>query len=231
MTVTQIHMSVIPQGSTIAGADGATGDAASAMAAASGSRPMTARPLLLTAGDVATVHVRALDAFGNLVVHGEDVHVLLQAEAIPELDEHLSTGGTVPSSKVTTYELGLHKGEATKTVFFELAGEHTLRLTKPSNEHVDVTSMARVKVSARKATKIDVCNIPEAGRAGLEFELVVLARDRYGNVDHTHEQEVSLNHDGHLPPGHTLDIENGGVVKLRNGRGRVRATHKLPPHT
>jgi len=148
-----------------------------------------------------------------------------------ELDEHLSTGGTVPSHNVTTYELGLRKGEATKTILFELAGEHSLRLTKPSNEHLDVTSMARIKVIARKASKIDVCNIPEAGRAGLEFELVVLARDRYGNVDHTHEQDVSLNHDGHLPPGHTLDIDNGGIVKLRNGRGRVRATHRLPPQT
>lgn len=231
MTVTKIHMSVTPQEPTSAGADVETGVAGSADSAGNGSRPMTARPLQLTAGDVATVHIRALDAFGNLVVHGEEIHVLLQAEAIPELDEHLSTGGTVPSHNVTTYELGLRKGEATKTILFELAGEHSLRLTKPSNEHLDVTSMARIKVMARKASKIDVCNIPEAGRAGLEFELVVLARDRYGNVDHTHEQDVSLNHDGHLPPGHTLDIDNGGIVKLRNGRGRVRATHRLPPQT
>jgi hypothetical protein len=233
LTVTQIHMSVVPQAPPTAGADGDNiGSAGSAAAAAAdGSRPMTARPLHLTAGDVALVHIRALDAFGNLVVHGEEIHVSLQAEAIPEVDEHLSTGGTVPSQKVTLYELALRKGEATKTILFELAGEHSFRLIKPSNQHVDVTSMARVKVSARKATQIDVCNIPEAGRAGLEFELVVLARDRYGNVDHSYEQDVSLNHDGHLPPGHTLDIENGGVVKLRSGRGRVRATHGLPSHS
>ena len=131
--------------------------------------------------------------------------------------------------KRQTYDLVLRKGEVTKTVLVELAGEHTLRLSEPSDEALDVSSMVRIRVLAQKATTIDVSNIPEAGRAGLDFELVVAARDKFGNVDETFEQEVSLNHDGHLPPGHTFSLEGDGVVKLKNGRGRVRASHTPPP--
>jgi len=73
------------------------------------------------------------------------VRVTLEAEAFPQLDDQLvATGGK--RQKVTTYELILRKGEAAKTVLVEMAGDHTLRLSKPSDDAIDVSGIARLKV-------------------------------------------------------------------------------------
>jgi len=169
-----------------------------------------------------------------VVVHSDDIHVTLEVEAFPQVDEQLSLAGGAPQQRVTTHALVLKKGETSKAVLVEVAGEHRLRLSEPSDRSVDVMATARVLVAPAKAVSLDLSNIPEAGKAGLDFELVVRARDKFGNIDDTFEQAVSLNHDG-LPPGHELILEGEGVVEgrveLKRGRGRVRAVRKLPPRT
>ena len=86
---------------------------------------------------------------------------------------------------------------------------------------------AAIRVCAAEAVTIDVVNIPEAGRAGLAFELVLHARDKFGNVDEAFEREVALDQDGNLPPGE-LTMEHAGVGRRERGRARMLVNRKPP---
>ena len=77
------------------------------------------------------------------------------------------------------------------------------------------------KVVAADAVSIDVVNMPEAGRAGVEFAFLVRALDKFGNVDEKFEREVTLDSDD-APPGMVLD--NEGRVRLVRGIGRSKCT-------
>ena len=69
----------------------------------------------------------------------------------------------------------------------------------------------RARVVAAEAASVEVVNIPEAGTAGVAFELVVHARDRFGNVDEAFEREVAIQHE--VPPGEELELPHAGVVQ------------------
>ena len=79
------------------------------------------------------------------------------------------------------------------------------------------SATARVRVVAAPAVSVDVVNIPERGRAGVDFELVVRALDQFGNVDEAFERDVTLDCDG---PG--FELPNGGVVNLARGMATLR---------
>ena len=102
-------------------------------------------------------------------MHSDDIHVTLEVEAFPQVDEQLSLAGGAPQQRVTTHALVLKKGETSKAVLVEVAGEHRLRLSEPSDRSVDVMATARVLVAPAKAVSLDLSNIPEAGKAGLDL--------------------------------------------------------------
>ena len=96
-----------------------------------------------------------------------------------------------------------------------------MQLKEPSLPNLDLESKARLKVVAADAVSIDVVNMPEAGRAGVEFQFLVRALDQFGNVDERFEREVALDSEG-APPG--MVLENEGRVKLLRGTGRSKCT-------
>ena len=53
------------------------------------------------------------------------------------------------------------------------------------------------------------------------MQLVVHARDMYGNVDETFEQEVAIDYDGQLPDGEELVLPKDGLVRLERGVQRL----------
>ena len=117
--------------------------------------------------------------------------------------------------------LTLSGGEASQRVPTRVAGELRLQLKDPSLPNLDLSSKARLQVIAAKAVSIDVVNMPEAGRAGVEFQLMVRALDQFGNVDDSFEREVTLDSDG-APPG--MSLQNGGVVRMVRGLGKCSAS-------
>ena len=60
-------------------------------------------------------------------------------------------------------------------------------------------------MAAAPAVSIDVVNMPEAGRAGVECAFLVRALDPYGNVDENFEREVTLDSDG-APPRNGVGV-------------------------
>ena len=222
--------------------------------------------LQVTAGDALHARVRVLDAYDNIVTASPPVHVTLEAELRPQLDEALCSASHDGAKK---HPLVVRAGRASTTLPTRVAGELLLRLVQPSLP-IDTTSSVRsVRVCAAEAVTIDVVNIPEvataptpcargaparrtfhqrtrptrtcqparcptkaplcrqAGRAGLAFELVLHARDKFGNVDEAFEREVALDQDGNLPPGE-LTMEHAGVVRLERGRARMLVNRKPP---
>ncbi len=203
-------------------AGGGAAAAAAAVAAAAG--PLPPLPTLpsgetqVRAGEEVLVAIKALDAYNNLVLH-QQCTFFLEAELRPNVDEAL-TNTLATREPPQRYMLQLSNGEATQRVPTRLAGELSLRLVQPSVLSIDLSATAKLKVVAAPAVSIDVVNIPEAGRGGIEFELVVRALDPYGNVDEHFEREVELDQDG-APPG--MLLQNKGVVKLTRGLGRCVA--------
>ena len=88
---------------------------------------------------------------------------------------------------------------------------------KATLENLKIVGTRKLKVAAAHAVSIDVVNMPEAGRAGVEFQLMVRALDQFGNVDDTFEREVALDSDG-APQGMVLQSE--GRVQMVRGMGR-----------
>ena len=117
--------------------------------------------------------------------------------------------------------LTLREGEAVQRVPTRVAGDLSLRLVQPSIANVDLSSRAKIKVVAAEAVSIDVVNMPEEGKAGVEFKFLVRALDQFGNVDESFEREVTLDSDG-APPG--MQLEQGGRVRLARGKGGCRCT-------
>jgi len=113
------------------------------------------------------------------------VRFYLEVGVEPLLDESLSTAAQRPREPPQKFLLQLEGGVASPRVKTEVAGDLTLKMTQPSQPTVEYGGSARIKVVAGKATSVDVLNIPEAGQAGSAFELVVLARDPFGNIDAT----------------------------------------------
>jgi len=181
------------------------------------SRPLT--PTSVTAGHDVLVSVKALDAYSNLVPQ-QEVSVFLEAELKPIYDENLTNANLSQQAKdpAQKYLLTLSNGEALQRVPTRVAGELTLRLVQASDPSIDASATRRLKVKAANAVSIDVVNMPEAGRAGVEFQLMVRALDQYGNVDETFAREVQLDSDG-APPG--MVIEKGGVVQMVRGLART----------
>ena len=176
--------------------------------------------------------MRALDAFDNLVDNAAgrqgELRLFLEVAVDPLLDESLSTAAQRPREPPQRYMLQLMGGVASQRVPTQVAGELTIRMAQPSHPTVEHGGAARIKVVAGKATSVDVLNIPEAGQAGQAFELVCLARDRFGNVDETFEKEVTIDYDGQLPNGDRLTLPNDGVVTLKKGLAKVRVGRGRP---
>ena len=152
-------------------------------------RPRT--PTTVTAGHDVLVSVKGLDAYMNLVPH-QEVTVFLEAELKPVYDDSLTNANLSQQAKEPPqrYLLTLSNGEAFQRVPTRVAGELTLRLVQASSPNIDITASRRLKVHAASAVSIDVVNMPEAGRAGVEFQLMVRALDQFGNVDDSFEREV-----------------------------------------
>jgi len=180
------------------------------------SRPLT--PTSVTAGHDVLVSVKALDAYSNLVPQ-QEVSVFLEVELKPIYDEALTNANLGHQAKepAQKYLLTLSNGEAMQRVPTRVAGEMILRLVQANDPSIDVTATRQLKVTAASAVSIDVVNMPEAGRAGVEFQLMVRALDQFGNVDETFEREVVLDSDG-APPG--MIIEAGGIVRMVRGLAR-----------
>ena len=166
--------------------------------------------------------VRALDAYNNLVPH-QECTVFLEAELKPTYDDalvntELSQHAREPPQK---YMLSLSGGEAFQRVPVTVAGELYLRLVQASLSSLDLSATRRLKVVAASAVSIDVVHMPEAGKVGVEFQLMVRALDQFGNIDEAFEREVTLDSDG-APPGMVLAKE--GKVRLVRGTGRCSCT-------
>ena len=198
-------------------ADGAGGPSSVAATGGEASgRPGT--PTSVTAGQDILVSVRALDAYMNLVPH-QEVTVFLEAELKPVYDENLVNANLSQHAKepAQKYLLTLSSGEAFTRVPTRVAGELFLRLVQPNVLNLDLSGTRRLKVAAATAVSIDVVNMPEAGRAGVEFQLMVRALDQFGNVDDSFEREVALDSDG-APRG--MVLQNEGRVQMVRGLGR-----------
>ena len=144
----------------------------------------------------------------------------LEVELRPKVDEAL-TNTLAAREPPQRYMLQLSNGEAHQRVPTRLAGELSLRLVQPSVLSIDLSATAKIKVVAARAVSIDVVNVPEAGRGGVEFSLLVRALDQYGNVDEAFDAEVvQLDREG-APPG--MVLQNDGIVKLTRGLGRCSA--------
>jgi len=176
-------------------------------------------PTEVRAGEDVVVSIKALDAFNNLVVH-QQCTFFLEVDLKPQIDETLTNAINVSHDLPQRYMLQLSQGEAIQRVPTRTAGEISLTLVQPSLRNVDVTSAARIKVAPAKAVTIDVVNMPEEGRAGLEFHLIVRALDQFGNVDESFDRSVTLDSDG-APPG--MALQNGGKVHLTKGIGKISA--------
>jgi len=75
---------------------------------------------------------------------------------------------------------------STRAVRVVAAGAVTIHVAQASPNHT-----ATYTVSSPPAPEtVHVSQIPEAGRTGLTFELLVHALDEHGNVDETFEREV-----------------------------------------
>ena len=156
------------------------------------------------------------------MVPQQECTVFLEAELKPVYDDsltntNLSQQAHEPPQK---YMLTLSQGEAFQRVPTRVAGDLLLRLVQPTIPNLDLSSQRRLKVVSAHAVSIDVVNMPEAGRAGVEFQLMVRALDQFGNVDETFERQVALDSDG-APPG--MVLENDGNVRLVRGLGRCSA--------
>lgn len=175
----------------------------------------------VTAGRDVIVSIKAIDAYNN-IVPAQQCTVFLEAELKPLYDEALTnTSRQAANEPPQRYMLTLNGGEATQRVPTRVAGELRLQLKEPSLPNLDLSSRARLKVVAADAVSIDVVNMPEAGRAGVEFQFLVRALDKFGNVDERFEREVALDSDG-APLG--MQLENDGRVKLVRGTGRSKCT-------
>ena len=167
-------------------------------------------PTQYAAGEEVVVRIRALDRHDNLV-KSQECWFTLEATTTPKLDHDLSSATTKaqPAATAQPYLLQLRNGVAEEYLTLTVAGEVSLRLTRPNVTSLDVSASAVLRVIAGKATSVDVVNIPEAATAR-SMQLVVHARDMYGNVDETFEQEVAIDYDGQLPDGEELVLPNDG---------------------
>lgn len=197
-------------------------NAAAAPAAADVAAPRPGSALSnVTAGTDVLVTVRAIDAYNN-VVPSSNCTVFLEAELKPTYDDALTNANLPPASEpAQKYLLTLSGGEAKQRVPTRVAGELKLQLKEPNQPNLDLTSRARVKIVPSSAVSIDVINMPEAGRAGVEFQFLVRALDQFGNVDESFERDVTLDSDN-APPG--MQLENDGRVKLVKGMAKARCT-------
>ena len=178
-------------------------------------------PTEVTAGKDVLVTIKAIDAYNN-IVPAQQCTVFLEAELKPLYDEALTNTSRQPANEPPQkYMLTLSGGEAMQRVPTRIAGSLALQLKEPSLPNLDLESKARLKVVAADAVSIDVVNMPEAGRAGVEFQFLVRALDQFGNVDERFEREVALDSEG-APPG--MVLENEGRVKLLRGTGRSKCT-------
>jgi hypothetical protein len=186
---------------------------------------ITESPAQVVAGTELQLRLRALDVHGNVSLSCT-CESTLEADVEPRVDDELaSSGSTRAQATMQPYLIKLDQGEANKVVHTSTAGKLTLRLTKLT-EPIDGSATFATQVVADKAVAIDVVKIPEAGRAGLDFELVVRAHDRFGNTDESFEKEVSLDHDNNVPVGSELLLQNHGLLKLTRGKARTRVTRK-----
>ena len=167
------------------------------------------------------MRIRALDRHDNLV-KSQECWFTLEATTTPKLDHDLSSATTKaqPAATAQPYLLQLRNGVAEEYLTLTVAGEVSLRLTRPNVTSLDVSASAVLRVIAGKATSVDVVNIPEAATAR-SMQLVVHARDMYGNVDETFEQEVAIDYDGQLPDGEELVLPKDGLVRLERGVQRL----------
>jgi len=176
----------------------------------------------VTAGAELAIKVRTVDAYEN-ISPSFCGFATLEAKLKPRMADSLFTAQSEPRLPFT-FPLAFTGGEAQVIVPTKEAGELQLGVLSPSDRSLDVQSArARVSVSAAAAVSVEVVNLPEAGCAGVSFELVVHAKDMFGNVDETFESEVALDHD--QPPGE-LNLPNAGIVHLKNGVAKVRVTRK-----
>ncbi|KOO31863.1 hypothetical protein Ctob_008003 [Chrysochromulina tobinii] len=193
--------------------------AAAAERALSGEAAAPGGEVQVRAGDEVLVAIKALDAYNNLVLH-QQCTFFLEVELRPKVDEAL-TNTLAAREPPQRYMLQLSNGEAHQRVPTRLVGELSLRLVQPSVLSIDLSATAKIKVVAARAVSIDVVNVPEAGRGGVEFSLLVRALDQYGNVDEAFDAEVvQLDREG-APPG--MVLQNDGIVKLTRGIGRCTA--------
>ena len=178
-------------------------------------------PTQYAAGEEVVVRIRALDRHDNLV-KSQECWFTLEATTTPKLDHDLSSATTKaqPAATAQPYLLQLRNGVAEEYLTLTVAGEVSLRLTRPNVTSLDVSASAVLRVIAGKATSVDVVNIPEAATAR-SMQLVVHARDMYGNVDETFEQEVAIDYDGQLPDGEELVLPKDGLVRLERGVQRL----------
>ena len=177
----------------------------------------------VSAGTDVLVSIRAIDAYNNLVP-AQQCTVFLEAELKPVYDEALTNINLQPASEPPQkYMLTLSGGEASQRVPTRVAGELKLQLKDASIPNLDLSSKAKLTVKAASACSIDVVNMPEAGRAGVEFQFFVRALDQFGNIDEAFEREVVLDSSG-APAG--MELENEGRVQMLRGTGKSKC--KLP---
>ena len=159
------------------------------------SQTMEEDPTEVVAGEDLTITVRALDAYDNLC-ESQECTFFLEAEAIPQLDEALTGASLRQREAPQRYLVQLSRGVVTQRVPVRVSGEMWVRLLQPSAHALDASATKRLRVIASPAISIDVVNIPEQGRAGVDFEIVVRALDQFGNVDDSFERDVTLAADG-----------------------------------
>jgi len=176
-------------------------------------------PPQLVAGEDLAVTVRALDAFDNLC-EAQECTFFLEAEAVPTLDDALSGASLRAREPPQRFLVQLSRGQVTQRVPVRVAGELWVRLLQPSAHGLDSDATQRLRVVPAPAISIDVLNLPEQSRAGVDFEIVVRALDQFGNVDESFERDVTLAADG--PQGSDFNLPNDGVVRLSRGLAKLR---------
>lgn len=111
---------------------------------------------------------------------GQECSLFVEVECIPHIDEILSDCTLRPRESTQRYLIQLSKGRVTQKVPVRQSGELWIRLIEPSARHLDVSAAKRLRVTPSPAVSVDVVNLPEHGRAGVDFEIVVRALDQFG---------------------------------------------------
>ncbi len=168
---------------------------------------LTGLPASLQAGTAATLTVTVRDVYSNVIVGYRGSISITSSDSAASLPATYTFSAA--DSGVHTFSRG---------ITFRTAGSQSLTATDTSN--AALKAAANFGITPASATGLIVSGLSSISTAGIPADLVVTAKDPYGNTDVNYAGTIHFSSNdsrSELPPNYTFSAADAGVHAFQGG--------------